>query len=78
MRMEEEGLSEEQAVRAVLRDNLFMLDIDPALLPDRGVQPVAGGLEAHRLPARPACAQHRLLGHRRRGAVGRLAAAGRR
>ena len=29
MRMEEEGLSEEQAVRAVLRDNLFMLDIDP-------------------------------------------------
>ena len=29
MRMEEEGLSEEEAVRAVLRDNLFMLDIDP-------------------------------------------------
>ncbi len=29
MRMEEEGLSEEAAVRAVLRDNLFMLDIDP-------------------------------------------------
>ncbi len=29
MRMEEEGLSEEGAVRAVLRDNLFMLDIDP-------------------------------------------------
>lgn len=29
MRMAEEGLSEEQAVAAVLRDNLFMLDIDP-------------------------------------------------
>ncbi len=29
MRMEEEGLSEQEAVAAVLRDNLFMLDIDP-------------------------------------------------
>lgn len=29
MRMEEEGLSEEEAVAAALRDNLFMLDIDP-------------------------------------------------
>ncbi|NUQ36641.1 MAG: hypothetical protein HUU23_02365, partial [Caldilineales bacterium] len=29
MRMAEEGLSEEQAVAAVLADNLFMLDIDP-------------------------------------------------
>jgi len=29
MRMEEEGLSEQEAVAAALRDNLFMLDIDP-------------------------------------------------
>jgi len=29
MRMEEEGLDMEAAVRAVIRDNLFMLDIDP-------------------------------------------------
>ncbi|MDI9548462.1 MAG: SAM-dependent DNA methyltransferase, partial [Chloroflexota bacterium] len=29
MRIEEEGLSEVEAVRAVLRDNLHMLDIDP-------------------------------------------------
>jgi hypothetical protein len=29
MRMEEEGLDTEAAVRAVIRDNLFLLDIDP-------------------------------------------------
>ena len=54
MRMEEEGLSLKEASRAVLKENLFGLELDRRCTPDRRVQFGAGGL-AYRGRAFRAC-----------------------
>ena len=75
MRMEEEGLTAAAAGDAVIRDNLFMLELDPRCTQIADLRPGARRLEERRLPP-PADPQHRLLRHRGDGAARRLAAAG--
>ena len=53
MRIEEEGLGETEAADAVLRDNLFGLEIDPPMCTDRRLFARARGMEGRRLPRPP-------------------------
>ena len=51
MRMEEEALGEAEAAEAVLRDNVFGLELDPRCTHIVRICPGAGGMEARWLPS---------------------------
>ena len=64
LRMEGEGLSLEDAVCAVLADNLHGLEIDPRCTQIAAFKPRACRVAAHGAPNRAAGTQHRMFGAR--------------
>ena len=64
LRMEEEGLGVEAAVRAVLQDNLRGLEIDPRCTQIAAFNLALSGVEDGRAPHRVAAASDRVLGSR--------------
>ena len=68
MRAEEEGLAPVDAQDAVLRDNLFGLELDPRCVQIAMFAVALAGVEGRRRLAPAPCAEHRLLRHPCEGA----------